>query len=533
MRQRLAGWVVGCTAIFAVSGLEAETVAYWQFDDGADQAVVNTITPEINPMLIGTAYQNDGGPKPTFSGDRPGDRIWASFSGPLLNDANTASLRFVNTGLPDNPNSNTGGVVRIPGSDPSLKATNLTVEAFFKTDRHVNYALLVGKTRSGDGAATSWNLDFDGGGKPRVRIDSQGGLITGQNNQAFESQTSVEDGQWHHVAFTYTHTSQMVRVYVDYIQQGEAKTNAAPLVYNNDDIRIGQGGGGRAFDGWIDEIRITDDALLPHQFMTVYEPQPTVFRFPFQDAPDGTEANLTTNAVRTRITHGTAGVFTSGIKPIHSAEYAFGDCALITDGLDGAVISTNTGSLLFTNAGLPSSPAASGSVVNVSGNVFIEPVTNFTAEAFICVREHVGYAQVIGKKHAGNDGWIAWSLAYNNDGNLRARFDTSSDGASTNGHNQTFESSSKVNDGQWHHVAMTYDYPTKTVRLYKDYEIVKEAVTINPVRVDAANYLIGAGDKAFDGWIDEVRLSNRVLAPEQFLRAVPIPPPLGTLFLIQ
>ena len=525
MKKRLAGWIAGCAMILAVSGLEAETVAYWQFDDGADQQEVGTITPEVNPALIGTAYQNDGGPKPTFSADRPGDRIWASSDGPLLNGANTASLKFVNTGLPDNPNSNTGGVVRIPGGAPPLHATNLTVETFFKTDRHVNYALLVGKTRSGDGAATTWNLDFDTYGRPRVRIDSQKGDGTGKGNEEFNSNTSVEDGQWHHVAFTYTHTSQVVRVYVDYIER-IAKTNVAPLVYNNDDIRIGQGGGGRAFDGWIDEIRITDDVLLPHQFMTVYEPF-AVFSFPFQDAPAGTEANLTTNAIRTHITHGTAAAFQNGTAPIFSTERAFGDGALITDGLGGPIISTNTGSLLFTNPGGPDS--ATGGVITVTGATFT-PVTNFTAETFVRIRNHVNYAQIIGKKRT--NGWIAWSLACNNNGNLRARFDTN---ATSNdpGNNQAIESGAKINDGQWHHVAMTYDYPTSTARLYKDYELVHTAVTTNPLWVDTGEYQIGAGDRALDGWIDEVRLTSHVLTPEQFLRAVPIPPPLGTIFLLQ
>lgn len=529
----------GCAVALALSGFcAAETVAYWQFDDGTEPAEADTLTATVNaPALNGTAKQNESGAKPTFSSDRPGEQIWASSTGPLLNGANTSSLRFVNAGLPDNPNSNAGGVVTAAGSDPSLHASNITVEAFIKTDRHVNYALVVGKTRSGDGAATSWNLDFDGEGRPRVRLDNTNSVLgIGKNNEAFDSQAVVEDGKWHHVAFTYTHTSQMVRVYVDYVER-QTKMSAAPLVYSDGDIRIGQGCGGRAFDGWIDEIRVTADTLLPHQFMTAYEPIPTVFHLPFQDAPAGTEAVLATNTARTLITHGTAGILNSGVKPAYSAERAFGDggAALITDGDGGPVIGMSTGSLLFTNTGLPDNPAAPGSVVTIPGNAYVAPVTNFTAEAFMRVRDHVGFAQIIGKKHTMNDGWIAWSLAYNSEGNLRARFDTSTDGVNTNGHNQTIESgpAGKVNDGLWHHVALTYDYPTKTVRLYKDYEFVREAVTINPVRLDTANYLIGAGDKAFDGWIDEVRFSSRVLTPDQFLRAIPIPPPPGTLLLVQ
>ena len=90
------------------------------------------------PTLNGTATQSGTGSKPTFSDDRPGDRIWASFTGPLLNSANTTSLRVVNASLPSNPDTGNGGVVTVP-DDTLLRVSNLTVEVFLKVDRRVNF----------------------------------------------------------------------------------------------------------------------------------------------------------------------------------------------------------------------------------------------------------------------------------------------------------------------------------------------------------------------------------------------------------
>jgi len=39
------------------------------------------------------------------------------------------------------------------------------------------------------------------------------------------------------------------------------------LVYDNFPLLIGSGAGGRAFDGWLDEFRLTGAVLTPDQFL--------------------------------------------------------------------------------------------------------------------------------------------------------------------------------------------------------------------------------------------------------------------------
>ena len=152
--------------------------------------------------------------------------------------------------------------------------------------------------------------------------------------------------------------------------------------------------------------------------------------------------------------------------------------------------------------------------------------TRLNAHLLRTIFRDFAFPQIIRKTRSGG---LAWSLALNSSGNLRARFDTQIQ-PGTDGNNQSFETSAKIEDGAWHHVALTYDYPTRTVRIYKDYVKVLESVTANPLWVDAGNSQIGAGDMAFDGWIDEVRLTDRVLEPTAFLYSLPLP---GMLFYLQ
>jgi len=523
MRKVVCFWAgVACACGGNLFG--ASAVANWQFDDGSPTNTAATLVTETNaPTLNGTASGNAGGATPRFHADSPGPRVYAGLTGPLLNATNSASLRFVNAGLPGNTNSTAGGLVNV-SDNALLHATNLTVEVFLKIDRHVNWPLAIGKERSSNN--TSWNIDFDDKGKPRIRIDSGVAFTNGTPgwNQSWTSAQSIEDGKWHHLAFTYAHTNKALRLYVDYVLQvsGNSYSN---LVYDSGMLHIGEGAGGRAFDGWIDEVRITDDVLLPDQFMTVIETASTRGYWRFGDAASGVTADVLTNTFYAPLMYGTAGpVEGATVKPAFSGEVPPCNSPRIADGVGGPIVNLNSASLLFVNAGLPSvANAQSGSVVTVSGARACAQATNFTAEAFVKVNRHVGFPQLIGKSRAGG---LSWSMALNSSGNLRARFDTQIP-PGTAGNNQCFESSAKIEDGLWHHVALTYDSATKQVRLYKDYQKVLEGATLNPLWLDAGDIQIGAGDMAFDGWMDEVRLTDRVLEPVQFLRVVPLE---GTIF---
>lgn len=75
---------------------------------------------------------------------------------------------------------------------------------------------------------------------------------------------------------TYDDGTQAVELYVDYVDVGGGRT-ASPILYDAGAFRIGTEAGGRAFDGWIDEVRLTDQPLHPDQFMRAIVPDAGTF----------------------------------------------------------------------------------------------------------------------------------------------------------------------------------------------------------------------------------------------------------------
>ncbi len=499
-------------SFFGAGLASAETVAVWSFDDGTPTGAASALVTEVNaPTLNATAAGSGSGSVPTFNADVPGPIVYSRFGGAPLNSTNTASLRFVNAGLANNEEySHNGGCATVPDNDPLLRATNFTVEVFVKVDRNVNWPLIIGKAHSG---GTSWNIDMTNDGKPRVRIDNASGY-----NQAWDATVNIEDGKWHHVAFTFTAADNSVRLYVDYVlsRSGDARSS---LIYDSSELRIGEGAGGQAFDGWIDEVRLSNAVLLPDQFMTVIgEATSTRGYWMFEDGASGTTADILANPFYAPLMNGVA-ESVGGAKPVFSSERPPATTSLISDGKGGPVVNSNAGSLFFVNDRIADAPWAGGGQVAIPGAIGPAQMTSFTAEAFVKVNRHVGFPQIIGKTRDLTYG-LSWSLAINASGNLRARFDTQipPDG---DGNNQCFESSAFIEDGQWHHVAITYDYSTQHVALYRDYVKVFDGDTRHPLVTDSGVIKVGAGDQSFDGWIDEVRLTDRVLAPTEFLYTVP------------
>ena len=257
--RRLIPCLVVLLALVCAREARGATVGYWQFGDGAAGTSAATLVTEVNgPGLDGTAQSNAGGALPQFSSARPGVTICDGVGGPVVNASNTTSLRFVNGDLPGNLNGHKGGKVSVPGSD-----------------RHVNWPSIVGKSRADSGGCT-WLLDTNNNDTFRVRVDSQAlGLGSGNTgfNQSFTSSAVLDDGLWHHVALTYEDSTQQATLFVDYNQVRQG-TTVYPIVYDNNPLVIGQGGGGRAFDGWIDEVRYTEGVLSPDQFLRVAVPEP-------------------------------------------------------------------------------------------------------------------------------------------------------------------------------------------------------------------------------------------------------------------
>lgn len=416
--------------------------------------------------------------------------------------------------------------------------TRFQIEFFVRIARDVDWPLLVGKARDNGGA--SWGIDLDRSNPIKLRMDTQPlgqpGTTNGFNQNLVGP--NIQDGKWHHVAVTYHTPTRKAILYIDYLTQWNM-TTTHEVTYTNFSLLIGRGAGSnQAFDGWMDEVRLSDAVLPPNQFLRTYSvPESAQLYYTFDDA--GAYGSSATTLVSEAYSPTMNGLtVNSAVRPAFSSQIPTDTSDTISDGYLGAVANKhNRASLLFTNSGLPGTTnAATGSQVAMPG--YLHP-SNFTVEAFFKMRRHVNYPLLVGKVRYGD--YPSWSLSlactnweYGLGDVVRVRTDTFPDGAAgdyAQGFNQGFYSEFNGGDGLWHHVAFSYERAVKRVRIYVDYVLRTTGMTVNPIVFTDGDIVVGngAGERAFDGWIDEVRITPRLLEPSQFLRTVPCP---GTLIML-
>lgn len=276
--------------LLGLSQAEAATLVYYQFT-GTDGANAASVADSSGNGLTGTgSASGTGAVLPKYSNSTPGAVILDGVGGAVINANNTTSVKFENAGADDaSPLFNTGRGGRITVSSNLLEPSSFTMEMFVRVDSNIQFASIVGKERNG---GSTWLLDTNsigatGAGEPttsqlRLRVDHQE-LALGNGSPGFNqniSSTSVGqfgDGEWHHIAFTYNDSTNTFNFYKDYLAAGSGTITAQgvqDLVYNGGLFYLGNAGGGRAFDGWMDEVRFSDSILTSDQFLRA-APEPS------------------------------------------------------------------------------------------------------------------------------------------------------------------------------------------------------------------------------------------------------------------
>ncbi len=211
---------------------------------------------------------------------------------------------------------------------------------------------------------------------------------------------------------------------------------------------------------------------------------------------------------------GKAGVFEKGAQPVIDSAVSF---KALWNGAGGRPTSfPNAGSLRFRAPEVTGGGAPVGGEVVVPGKDPALQPASLTVEAFVNVaRLTPRHALVASKRRNGQSG-ASWSLSVTPSGMLGVRLDTQPGTVNGGeGFNQCFGATGALNDGCWHHVALTFDRETLQVGLYVDYQQRGKGTARGPLVYDGGDMVMGRG---LDGWLDEVRLSPEVLHPEQFLR---------------
>jgi hypothetical protein len=151
-----------------------------------------------------------------------------------------------------------------------------------------------------------------------------------------------------------------------------------------------------------------------------------------------------------------------------------------------------------------------GDAVSVADSNSLDVTTAFTVEAFVKrTGADVNFSGIVVKLNvAGNS--PAYGLIFGSADGVRASAHVASPGT-------IGTATSPLALDTWHHVAGVYD--GAQLRLYVDGVLKASVAGSGSVEVSTRAVTFGTFGADFQGQIDEVRISNVALAPEQFLRA--------------
>ena len=553
--------IVSFAATAMVAGSScATTLAWFHFDEresgfmfsSNDSGIVtnacNAATP-VHPYV--TVGQNATSSPlewmPRYSTAHRGVSLYDPVSGQKT--TNLASMQFVTGTKSGESGSYYGSFLKVPGTDKSAQPTDaFTVECFVCTTGGTFniFAPIFGK-RNNSLTGESWAMYMTRDGKLAIRLTTSGttsSKITGSSASGYGQGAIINDGSWHHVAMTYDKTTGNCIVYVDYVESFRTKTYAGgtgeTVTYcdstsSSDEwknaLYVGgypnytAGSGGRKFTGCIDELRISDVALTPAQFLRLQpadDDELVRLRFePHNLCETAVSANANYND---RLYLPAKFIQTGGTVALDASEkYA----ATLRDGMYGAA-EVNGGSYSAATNGVGKSGYVKIANLSQAMTGGTTEVTNhgYTVEAFFktrqattgkkgeqCIFKFGGYPVVgallyhysAAQESAGVLTYDRICFAYNDGGVWR----------------DFYSETANATDGNWHHVAAVNDPVRKQMRFYLDGRLTASVNNVkNLIRSNDKDLYVGAkneGGQEFDGWIDDVRVVNRALAPHEFL----------------
>ena len=532
-------------AVVMAFAAHSDTVAWWHFDEGVAgaKAAENAIAPDEAPALYyampeamsgatvyaaGSADYEQSAYAPAYTKPFRGRVIYDPVSGTCR--TNSAAMRF--STAKGTYSAEYGGCIKVPNTQSLLSSCSaaFTVEAFICTTGGVycanTFAPIVASVDGTVFTGEKWALymETDGLHAGKLALRFNGGIFS----QSSATTATINDGAWHHVAFVYNSTlaTPSVKIYIDHALAKEYKYHASDgnlkkitgsIIYgDNNAIYIGgydtyynSGYGYRRFPGVIDEVRVSNAALEPEQFLRMrpsadadvilqvsfdpdeYETAPSTAKN-FNDVidPDFKKALFKTT--------GGSAAYESGIASASSLHF-------VTNGIG------TTGCYLQAS--------------NFSGS-FVGH-TNFTIECFFKAGGRI--LAPVGNRQAlfriGSDKWLSYAALCYGDGGASGKISVSYKDSTEADEVQRYTYDLNIDDGCWHHLAIVVNSDTGETRTYVDGRFSVRVASV-PKPFNGYSLLIGCAwpgvkNEFFDGWMDNFRVTLRALAPSEFLVASP------------
>lgn len=504
---------------FAVHTAAANVVAWYHFDEVApgnrlvaDDTILNAVDSTKLPgkpysvTRTGTSgdvfvnFGNDPDFMPIATNDAP-DSIWVidPVGGTTNRNERSLYFRYADEDTLDKP-ARYGGCVKVE-SDSSLSLPNLTVECLVRPERltprtNNGWTLVSKQTHADKGFTYSINVYQDG--KPYVNIGNSSGEIlatTGHGN--LEGSKSILDGKWHHLALTVSGTT--VKLYVDYYCEKTVTLSSGLYYVDDGPLYIGACKTVYKPGGFIDEVRISDEALATTSFLRFFNTTASFHA--------GFENTLNADVLRGSPS---LGVGTAGRAAEEFRYPSFTNDlpnARVVNGGGKVVRKANRGALYL-----------EGGQVKYPHNADLE-TNEMTVECFMKYKGGTNYGNVLRFNQATND-WGAtpiWSV-YFQDGQLKMRVDRAE---------RVKSFGSTFCDGEWHHLGIAFKQFASgiSVSVYDNYQQVGGGWYFEDnrrLKYDSGSCLgVGTGPSPnyyFAGYVDELRISQGVLPVEYFMR---------------
>ncbi|MHC4575716.1 MAG: LamG-like jellyroll fold domain-containing protein, partial [Planctomycetota bacterium] len=257
--------------VLLVGPAQAATLFHWQFDGSAGQEIVSDT--DIASSVVATRFTDDDGARDAAGLTYGPSNPWYNETGTCADFQNDANGNDYGYGffVPD------GGV----GSAVDLSTLSaLTIEAYVHPYQF-RQAVIVRKY-SGGGYDGVYFIDTRPGGQFAVRLGGPNGDIGDAGGVC--NDLAYDINEWYHVALVWDGT--VVKCYVDGVQSqdlGPAGLSEIPFTgpIGDSDRALGIGciirgpmtdagsppSTGQMYHGRIDEVRISDTALSPSQFI--------------------------------------------------------------------------------------------------------------------------------------------------------------------------------------------------------------------------------------------------------------------------
>ena len=540
--------VISASAVVS-SAFDANTIAFYSFNDRAagSEADGATITNSVDgTAYIGTAEKATYGTF-TFSNDRPARYIFAKCdrNAELLVE-NPGSLRMYNSGNANLDDS--GGTVSFENLAEAIgESSTFTVEFFYKVMPKATYwgsytpRLKIPVSNATD--KISIQLMLTESYRWRYKLSTASSYTILQ----YPTTYSLQDGLWHHIALVYKSDGKMYAYGDrDYTANVAMSFSAA----KNAALELGR----KAFRGYMTCLRVTTRALPPSDFMFASDRRDCIPRDVFHwslDGAAGETATTLSNRADTAVafvTNTYQKTNRTGIGMIEPASddsrtgtyietAPMGSRYILVDPCDGSACVTNGGGVAVSASADPD--IVFGPQLRCPVGTFYRVLGDFTFEAFMkfdyekwkarSPDTRVQDVMVMGMWGGNNrlTGALRFGMkpsvgtAAGSYSLLAAKANYQYGTASGDPDRQYY--AGLCSDGKWHHVCMKYDSENYLLTAWLDcttrvcsLQLDQALMTVD---MKEAYYIVNGGlyFGAGDFEIDEVRLSRKLLAPEEML----------------